>query len=417
MKFVTLNNDEYNNFLTKNNQSSFMQTIEFGNLKKESSQKVHIVGIKENDEIVASALILETKTRFNKSRFYSPRGLIVDYHNIELLTFFVNNLKNYIKENNGFILIIDPNVVYRVRTSDGDIIGDEKDDESINNLKNLEFKHYGFNLYLDAMQARWAYRMTLDEEYDKKFLNFSKSTRKNMESSYKKGLQVRKGKIEDLPTLTSIFNVTSKRKNFFSRSLEYYQKMYKNMSNLMTIYISYLDPEVYYNNTKELLNNEINNNIDIINMMKVDNVGSKLIYKKDASEKAIERYKLELEKATKFKEENPNGKDIGCLLSIRSGNEYLTLSSGVLEKYRSFTPKYAMYDKHIQDAYKEGFKECNFYGITGDFNKENKYYGIYEFKKGFNGNVIEYIGQFELKITNIYYLYKLLNKIKSIIKK
>mgnify|MGYP003309378511 CR=1 FL=1 len=99
------------------------------------------------------------------------------------------------------------------------------------------------------------------------------------------------------------------------------------------------------------------------------------------------------------------------------GLEYLTLSSGVLEEYKSFTPKYLMYEHHIKEAYKEGFKYCNFYGITGDFNKEGKYYGIYEFKKGFNGNVIEYIGEFELKISGFYSIYKILRKLKGIIKR
>ena len=72
-----------------------------------------------------------------------------------------------------------------------------------------------------------------------------------------------------------------------------------------------------------------------------------------------------------------------------------------------------MYENHIMDAYSMGFKYCNFYGITGDFDPKGKYYGIYEFKKGFNGNVIEYIGEFDLKVTNFYNIYKILKRIKK----
>ncbi|MDD3241480.1 MAG: peptidoglycan bridge formation glycyltransferase FemA/FemB family protein [Bacilli bacterium] len=417
MKFEILNKDEYNEFLSNNSQTSFMQTIELGNLKKESNDIPHLVGIKKDGKVIATSLLLETKTILNKSIFYSPRGMILDYHNYELLSFFTEELKKYIKKNNGFILTIDPNVIYRTRSSEGEIINDDKDDFTIANLKKLNYKHFGFNIYLDSLQARWAYRLELDEDYETKKQKFSKSTRKNIDSCYKKGLQVRKGKIEDLPTLTEIFELTSKRKDFFHRSLKYYQNMYKNMSNLMTIYIAYLDPTIYYNSTLELYNNELENNKIIIEKLNKDNVGSKLLNQKETSDKLLDKYQLELDKAKKFKEENPNGKDIGCLLSIKSGNEYLTLSSGVLEEYKSFTPKYAMYDKHIKDAYQENFKYCNFYGITGDFNKENKYYGIYEFKKGFTGNVIEYIGQFELKISNFYYIYKLIKKIKNLIRR
>ena len=418
MEFLVLNEEDYKNFYDNYSDSSFMQSIELSHLKKEYGNVIHLVGVKQNGKIVAASMILESKTILGKRMFYAPRGLMVDYNNKELLEFFTNELKKYIKKHKGFILTIDPNIIYRVRTSDGEIDPNDKpNDIAINNLLSLGYKHYGFNLYLDAMQARWCYRMKLDQDYEEKKSKFSKSTRKNIESCIKKGLMVREGTIDDLDTMTEIFDLTSKRKDFFSRSLSYYQKMYKNMHNLMTIYIAYLDPDVYLEHSKNLLEQELANHKIIEDKMNKDKVGAKLLNQLDTSDKLIEKYKKEVDKATMFKKDNPNGKDIGCLLSIRSGNEYLTLSSGVLEEYKSFTPKYLMYEHHIKEAYKEGFDYCNFYGITGDFNKDGKYYGIYEFKKGFNGNVIEYIGQFELKINLFYNIYKLLKKIKSIVRR
>lgn len=416
MEFIILTDDEYRQFLDGNDMASFMQTVELSNLKKELGSKIHFVGVKQNKKIVAGSMILEDSTILNKKMFYAPRGLIVDYHNKELLTFFTKELKKYIKNNNGFILTIDPNVIYRVRTSDGEIDPNHKqDDESINNLLDLGYKHYGFNLYLDTMQARWCYLLSLDEDYESKKVKFSKSTRKNIDFCQKKGLMVREGTIDDLKVMAEIFEITSKRKDFFSRSLEYYQKMYHHMKDLMTIYIAYLDPEIYYNHTLSLLEEAKKNYQIVLDKMEKDMVGSKLINQKETALKQISKYEKELEKAEKFKKENPNGKDIGCLLSLRSGNEYLTLSSGTLAEYREFTPKYLMYEHHIKEAYKEGFKYCNFYGITGDFDPKGKYYGIYEFKKGFNGNVIEYIGQFELKTSGFYTVYKCLKRIKKLI--
>ena len=77
-----------------------------------------------------------------------------------------------------------------------------------------------------------------------------------------------------------------------------------------------------------------------------------------------------------------------------------------------------MYDAHIKDAYKNGYKACNFYGISGNFKKENNpLYGVYEFKRGFGGNVIEYIGEFTLPITLFDKFYNILRAIKRLIKK
>ena len=418
MEFSVLNENEYQEFFNSFIQASFMQSIELSHLKKEYGSNIHLVGVKKDNKVIAASMILEDSTVFNKKMFYAPRGLMVDYHDKKVLSFFTSELKKYIKKHGGFIFTMDPNVLYRVRTSNGDIDPDMKaDDEVINNLLSLGYKHYGFNIYLDALQARWAYRMPLDEDYETKKSKFSKSTRKNIDSCIKKGLMVREGTIDDLDTMTEIFDLTSKRKDFFSRSLSYYQKMYNHMHDLMTIYIAYLDPEVYYQHSLDLLNQEEANHKIIEEKMKKDQVGQKLLNQLETSNKLLDKYRNEVEKAEKFKIDNPNGKDIGCLLSLRSGNEYLTLSSGVLEEYKSFTPKYLMYQHHIQEAYKEGFKYCNFYGITGDFNPKGRYYGIYEFKKGFNGNVIEYVGQFELKISSFYNIYKVLKKLKGIIRK
>ena len=419
MKFDIITEEEFRNFATGHIQESFMQTVELGNLKKELGNVVYYVGVRNGKKIVAATLLLEEKTILNKKTFYAPRGFLIDYSNKELLNFFTDNIKKFIKKRKGFMLTLDPNVIYRVRTSEGEIIGDDKDknDIVVDNLKSLGYRHFGFNKYLEALQVRWEYRLELNRPYETIKKEFSKSTRKNIDACYKKGLLVRRGKIEDLPTMEEIFESTSKRKDFFFRTLDYYQKMYKYMKELMTIYIAYLEPNIYLENTKVLLDEEIKNNKIISEKMNTSCVGQKLKTQKETSDKLIEKYRLEVAKAEKFKKEYPNGRDVGVLLSMKSGNEYLTLSSGVLEEYKSFTPKYAMYDYHIKDAYDMGYQYVDFYGITGDFDKNNKYYGIYEFKKGFNGNVVELVGQFSLKITNFYDVYNTMLKIKNKLKK
>lgn len=418
MEFCVLTANEYKEFFKGNDQASFMQSVELSELKKELGSTVHFVGIKENDTLIAGSMLLQDKTILGQSQFYAPRGLIVDYKNKELLAFFTDELKKYIKAQGGFRLTIDPNVLYRVRTYEGEIMeNDCPNDEAVNNLIALGYQHYGFNIYLDALQVRWCCHMELDEDYETKKAKFSKQTRKNINSCIKKGLLVKEGTIEDLEVMAEIFEATSKRRNFFYRSLGYYQKMYKHMKDLMTIYVAYLDPDIYYDHTKGLLDGARKNLEDVLVKLEKLTAGDRLLNQKEEALRQVAKYEKELEKAENFKLENPDGKAIGCLLSLRSGNEYLTLSSGVLMEYRQFTPKYLMYEHHIKEAYREGFKYCNFYGITGDFNPDNEYYGIYEFKKGFKPNVTEYIGQFELKVTPFYDVYKLLKNIKGMLSK
>ena len=416
-EFAVLRENEFYTFSHKHPQESFMQTVQLGNLKKELGDEIHYLGVKENSKIICATLILEEPSIMGKKSFYAPRGYLIDYNDFELLSFFTENLEDYCKKRKGFRIIIDPNVVYQVRSSDGDEVSNEKSNFVIENLSKLGYKHFGFNLYSEALQQRWEYRLRLDKTYEEIKQGYSKSTRKNIDNCYKKGLRVREGKIDDLKSLSDIFESTSKRKEFKGRSYEYYQKMYHHMHDIMKIYIAYIDPDVYLESSKSNLEQEEENNKKILEKMEKDMVGSKLKNQLETSNKLLTKYKEELEKAKEFKKNNPQGVDVGALLSMVSGDEYLTLSSGILEEYKSFTPKYAMYDAHVKDAIKDNYKWVDFYGITGCFDKNDKYYGIYEFKKGFNGNVVELVGQFEKSISGFNTIYKLAKKLKGIIKK
>lgn len=416
MKFVELSKEEFQSFAENHEQESFFQTVEIAELRKSYGSKIYYLGVKEKNTIIAGAMFSVTKTFAGKYTFYAPRGFLMDYHNKELLKFFTEGLKKYCKKRNGLMIKIDPNVIYRVRGNDGSIISDKKDDETINNLKKIGYKHFGFNTDIVNTQSRWNFRVELNKPYEELKKDFSRSTRKNIDATYKRGIQVRKGTIEDLESMEEILIKTAERKGFNYRSLEYYTRMYKCLKDKMQIYLAYLDPDVYLNSSLELLKNEEENNASINKKMEHDNVGNKLINQKSTSDKLLEKYRDEVELAKKFKEENPKGKDIGVLISLKSGQEYLTLYSGFLVEYKRFTPKYAMYNEHILDAYKYKIPYVNFYGISGIFNPKDENYGMYEFKRGFGGNVVELIGEFTYPLNPLYYVYTNLRKIKIFIR-
>ena len=209
---------------------------------------------------------------------------------------------------------------------------------------------------------------------------------------------------------------TANRKGFKYRTLDYYKRMYEKVGDDLRIYLAYLDPDIYLSSSESNLKESKDKLEAIDNKMKVDMVGNKLKVQKETTEKLVKKNEEEVEEAKKFKEENPNGKTIGVLISIKSGLEYLTLYSGYNTDYKRFTPKYAMYNEHILDAYKDKIPYVNFYGISGIFDPKDVNYGMYEFKKGFSGNVVELIGEFSLPIDKTYYLYKTLSKIKHKIK-
>ena len=93
--------------------------------------------------------------------------------------------------------------------------------------------------------------------------------------------------------------------------------------------------------------------------------------------------------------------------------EIIYLSSGNYEEYMRYNSQYLIQWELIKYGIKNGFKKHNFYGIPADINTHPKDYGIYEFKRGFNGYVEELIGEYELPISKVYYLMKLIHKIRG----
>ena len=74
---------------------------------------------------------------------------------------------------------------------------------------------------------------------------------------------------------------------------------------------------------------------------------------------------------------------------------------------RDTMPNFAMQWAMIKDSIDLGCNVYDFRGVSGDLNPDNPLYGLYKFKKGFNGNFVEFLGEFNL-VTDplVFNLYK-----------
>ena len=97
--------------------------------------------------------------------------------------------------------------------------------------------------------------------------------------------------------------------------------------------------------------------------------------------------------------------------------EVIYLESGNYNQYMKFNAQYLIQWELIKYGIKNGFKKHNFYGIPDKINTHPKDYGIYEFKKGFNGYVEELIGEYELPLTKEYYMLGAIHKSRDLMQK
>lgn len=411
MKLVNLNKKEFKEFVDASEQITFHQTIQWAHLKKKNNWQAYYIGLKDDKKIAAAALLLsKTVPIIKKKIFYSPRGFIINYHDHNLLNEFTKKIKEYIKKENGIFLKIDPYVEYKEHNNNGDILEDGiNNTDCFNNLKNLGYKHFGFNLMQDTLQPRWMHVIeTENKSMDDILKDMESKTRQILRKNERCGITTREITKEELPIFKNIMQHTSDRREFIDRPLSYYESMWDSLHDdgILKILIAEIDFELYKKNTQEeidTIQKELDDRIykKENNILKMNNKKYEQSNKYDQD--SISRLKKQLEKINDYKKEYGNKTILGGILFLTYGNEVLSLHGGSLANLMQFQSAYTIHFAGIKYAVENGYKRYNFYGITGDFRKENPLYGLYLFKKSFGGHVVELLGEFDLIISPIWY--------------
>lgn len=410
MKFITLTEEEYTKYIKNNPQGGFMQTVQIANLRKKSKWNINYVGVIENKNVIAGSLLLSKSFNKKMTEFYTPRGPVMDYNNIELVKFFFNELKEYIKLKNGYVLRIDPYIISNERDINGKLV-----DNGINNKLVIEvLKSIGFIKKDKAEQVDWTFVLPLTNIDENTIMkNMRIFTSRNIKKAIKNGVTIKELKRDELNQFVDIMNLTSERKHFVGKPLSYYEDMYDlfNSNKEIKYLMANIDLNQYINSLKKELE-DLTKRYDNL----VDNDKNK--GKRNDLQNQISSINKKISESISYLEkEGTPIINLSCAMFILVGEEVLFLFGGNNQTYMSFGGQYLIQWDMIKYAVEHGFKRFNFYGISGNFNPKDVDYGIYDFKRGFGGVVEELIGEYELPITSDYNSIRRKEKFKKTFKK
>ena len=408
MEFVELTEKEYKKYWENHPLKTFLSAPEISELRKKSNWDTYYVGVKEGKKIIAATMLLAHIRHFGKYEFYSPRGYLLDFNNRELVDYFTNELKKYIKEKKGYIFRVDPYLIYKERDIDGNIVeGGVDNSKVVDNLYKLGFKKVPIE---NMEQVGWMFSLGLEGKDEEQIMKEMKSsTRNKIRKIEKSGIEVNEIGYDELDRFQSIMEETSKRKGFSNRKLSYYQDMYKlfHDKDEVKFFITELDLKKYISN----LEKDIKEREDKLNSLSDakynDGAKKNLTNEINSITKRIDDAKSIID------EKNTDVITLSGSMFMLIQPEVIYLSSGNYEEFLKFDSQYLIQWNLIKYGIEHGFKKHNFYGIPANINEHPKDYGIYEFKRGFNGYVEELIGEFELPITWHYNLFKLIHKVRG----
>jgi peptidoglycan pentaglycine glycine transferase (the first glycine) len=202
-------------------------------------------------------------------------------------------------------------------------------------------KNKGFIRQHKQVQPRTTYFLDLTKGLDELLMSFEEKTRYNIRLAEKKGVKVREDSTQGgIEVFYKIYRETSKRDVFL------------------------IHPQSYYMKLKECL-------ID-----------------RGLANVFIAEYQ---------------GIPVASLFAFRFGDRVWYMYGASINDYRNVMPNHALHWHLIKWAKEKGLKVYDLWGIPSSPDEKHPLYGVYRFKKGFNGAVRAWIGAYDLPFEPISY--------------
>ena len=417
MELKTISIQEYRKYLDSVEYADFLQSDHQAEKLMKNGWHVEFVQIVDSEKIVASAMLAMISLMKIFKYCYVPRGIIMDYHNEKVVEDVTCLIRNYLKSKNVVYMEMDPAIILQERDSDGNIVdGGFNNFDVVQKLKDFGYLHLPLKVGYDlSKECRFVSVLDVkDKSSDEVFKNFISKTRQNIKNSIKNNVKIRMLNRNELNILMDLVNKSGEKQHYETFSLDFFESEYDCFKENVGVYLAYLDVQEYVSSIQSNIKKE-EETIVKANEVLAENPHSKnsLSRLKVATQNLESLHKREVA-AQEIQKEYPNELPLAAAMFLFYKGEVYYLSSGSDERYKNFKGPYALQWYMIQKAINEGYSTYNFYGISGLFEKGDEGYGVFDFKRGFNAVVHEYIGNFILPckpgVFNIY------NKLKHVVK-
>ncbi|GGI43055.1 aminoacyltransferase [Mammaliicoccus stepanovicii] len=416
MYFLTLTEEEFDGFI-KRNFSHYTQSKNHYAYRNKFKKDVHIVGVKnEQNEVIAATLLTEARSMKFFKYFYTHRGPVLDFNNEELVSFFFKNLTKYLKKQRCLYVLVDPYIVINKYEADGNKINEYEHQKLIEMLEEQGYKHQGYSVgYQPMSQIRWLSVLDLKDKSEQTLLKeLNYQTRRNIKKTDEMGVQVNTLKIEETDRFFNLFKMAEEKHGFSFRGIDYFKEMQAIYHDNSVLKVATINLTNYLNQLKNQ-QTSLSDEMSCIEKNLQENPNSKK--QKTLMQNVKQRYDSTAKRIDKVKNLiSTDGEviDLAAALYIYNDYEMYYLSSGSNPKYNEFMGAYKLQWEMIKFSKERGIDRYNFYGVTGDFNDTAEDYGVQQFKKGFNAEVEEYIGDFIKPIKkNWFAVNNILQKIKE----
>lgn len=422
MIFKELSETEFMSFAVNYPDNNFWQTSNMAHMREKRGYTTAYTGVEKDGTIVAAAMLSFVPVAFSYTFCRIIRGPLMDFTDLELFDFFHENLVFWLKKKKCLYIHMDPYFAYKERDILGNIVeGGFDHDDVYQHMLKLGYTHEGFTRGIDPLrEPRWMYTIDTDNITKQQLLKrMERKAQRSIQHVIRYNIQVHEIDRDHLQIYKDVMKDTTSRRGFEFREDGYYENVYDAFCK--DGYAQYLYAEMDMNDYIQSLQEDLSKNQEIVtqSQKRLEKQESPKIRRKmDLAVEQVAQCEKKITDARQVIEEDGQKIILAAGLFFTFGQEVLCLMSGVYEKYMHYCSPYALHWHMLQYCIDHGYKRYNLYGISGIFDDSAEDYGVYLFKKGFNGNVIELMGDFEYVVDQkMYSAYQALRKVKHLLKK
>lgn len=396
----------FDDYLKIYKHNHFLQTSNIGKRRALEGWKVDFLGFYAQEELIGALQLTKRNVLLNRNKYEILMGPLLNYSDLDQTKQCLNVLTNYLNEKKAIECLISPNIISKVHYPEIEIILDK--DCYIEMFESLGWS-YLKDSDDDTSTLRWFFQkdLTSFDSYQDLIESYEPETKRLISNAKAFPLKVIELEINNLERASVILDETGNRRDFSTRSMEYHKSLFTQMNknNEAMYLVVELDVKAYLDILKKELK-PINDSI--LADSKIDSKRAR---------NRVNQYKDQLlaknKRISQLESLNQETVDICSGVFIGANDTMTYLFGGSKKEFMQYYGTYFLQDYTLKHAYDYGYKLYDFYGTRSKISGYPEEEGIFEFKKGFGGKLVENLGYFIYKPKNIFNsIFEVLSKLK-----
>jgi peptidoglycan pentaglycine glycine transferase (the second and third glycine) len=412
MQIRTITASEYEAFGKKQENWTFLNSVEHGSFLSKGAWQIEYIGAYEKDQLAAVSMIALLPSLKVFKYAYIPRGFLLDWKNESLIKDFSNALKAYLKKKRVMYLSMNPYLSLQQRDKNGAVVeGGPNHFGARKALMDSGWLHMsdGTN-YSGAGDGFWMSVLDIKgKSMDQLLKEMDQQTRWSINRAAKYDLIVRQAQSdEDYEAFQKLMEHTGARNGFDPKSESYYKNFVESYGDKADLLLCFMDIKRFVASQQKIYDESNGQLQQVLEKLEAAPNNKKLLNKKKVLLEAMDLAQKKIEEAYALQKTHGDMILLAGSLFCKTEKELIYLFSGAYDEFFKYNAPYAIHYEEIKKAAESGMDTYNFYGISGNFQKGEEGYSLFDFKRGFGCTVVELLGDYILPVKPVLFsLYKM----------